>query len=76
LPLPDQEEELSLKDVEQLIAAVVNMARWSVPGGLVASMNSIVPPVSSLVAFNVMAPVPMVWPSPGPRMIPSGAFAP
>ncbi len=33
LSLPDQEEELSLKDVEQLIAAVVNMTRWSVPRG-------------------------------------------
>lgn len=76
MPLADQEEELSLKDVEQLIAAVVNMARWPVSRGLVASMSPIEPPVSSLVAFSVMAPVPMVWPSPGPRMIPSGAFAP
>ena len=76
MPLPDQEEELPLKYVEQLIAAVVNMARWPVPRGLVASRNPIVSPVSSLVAFSVMAPVPMVWPSPGPRMIPSGAFVP
>ena len=30
---PDQEEELPLKYVEQLIAAVVNVARWSVPRG-------------------------------------------
>ena len=27
LPLPDQEEELPFKDVEQLVAAVVDMAR-------------------------------------------------
>jgi hypothetical protein len=33
LPLPDQEEELPLKDVEQLLAAVVNMARWAVSWG-------------------------------------------
>ena len=33
MPLPDQEEELSLKYIEQLIAAVVNMARWPVPRG-------------------------------------------
>ena len=33
LSLPDQKEELSLKDVEQLIAAVVNVARWPGPGG-------------------------------------------
>ena len=33
LALTDQEEKLSLKDVEQLVAAVVNMARWPVPWG-------------------------------------------
>ena len=33
LPIPDQEEELPLEDVEQLIAAVVNMTRWSGPRG-------------------------------------------
>jgi hypothetical protein len=33
LSLPDREEELPLKYVEQLIAAVVNVARWSVPRG-------------------------------------------
>src|SRR3712207_4702547 len=33
LPLPDQEEELPLKDLEQLVAAVGNMARWPVPWG-------------------------------------------
>src|SRR5919112_3259699 len=37
-------------------------------------MNPILPPVSSPVAFRVMPP--MVRPSPGPRTIPSGAFAP
>ena len=76
LPLPDQEEKLPLKDVEQLIAAVVNMAWWPGLRGVVASRNPIEPPVSSPVAFSVMPPVPeMVRPSPGPRMIPPGAFA-
>ena len=31
LPIPDQEEELPLEDVEQLVAAVVDMARGPVP---------------------------------------------
>jgi len=74
LPLPHQEEELPLEDVEQLITAVVNMARWPGPGAVVASINPIEPPVCSPVALNVMPP--MVRPSPGLRMIPSGAFAP
>src|SRR5215210_4536896 len=30
LALPNQKQELSLKDVEQLVGAVVNMARWTV----------------------------------------------
>ncbi len=33
MPLPDQEEELPLKDVEQLVAAVVDVVRRPSPRG-------------------------------------------
>ncbi len=74
LSLPGQEEEPPLEYVEQLVAAVVHVARRPGPRGVVASRNPIEPPVSSPVALSVMPP-PMVRPSPGPRMMPSGAFA-
>ena len=74
LTFADQEEKLSLEDVEQFVVTVVNMARWPGPRGSVASRNPIEPPVSSPVAFSVMASVPGIFrPSPGPRMMPPEA---
>ncbi len=74
LALADQEEKLSLEDVEQLVVTAVDVAGRPIPRGTRRFEEADRAPVSSLIALSVMASVPgIVRPSPGPRMMPSKA---